>query len=173
MRVAVGDAFYRKQAALLIHIMNDCLGAVFKEHAFILACFTVHFTNGVYCVDWRNAVLCTDHEVVKTMTTSSMDNTSTIFICDMVAKDNRAFLVEYDMVVCDTFKFLTLECTKNTLVFKTKLGKKLIRKLCKADEVALFCCYFNIVKCFIQADCFISRNGPWCSCPDDKVVIFI
>ena len=52
MRIAVSDVFYCKQTSLFIHIMNDCLGAVFKEHTAVLACFFIHVTLIINCIDW-------------------------------------------------------------------------------------------------------------------------
>ena len=170
VRITMGNRLNGKEAALLIHIMDNGLGTVFKEHALILAGILIHIADRVDGIDRIETVLAADIEVIETMAAGRMNDAGTILIFDVAAKQGRALFIKDDMMIGDALQFTALEGAQNTLICQMELGQQRIDKLCEHDEFALFGLHFGIFQIRIETDCFIGRNGPWRRCPDDIIV---
>ena len=91
----------------------------------------------------------------------------------MVTDEDRAFLRQNNVVICDEFQFFSLECTQDALVFQLELCEQFVGHRFEEDQFALFGLYFGIGQIRIEGNGFISRDRPRCRCPDHEVVIAV
>ena len=137
------------------------------------------FTFFVNRVNYRQVVSHTSLIVVFTECRCSMNDTCTVFDCNVVcASYEERFLFRSDerhqLFVIHVFQICTFHFFQDLIVFCSQ--NFVSQNFCQVEDVSFFiaCCHFNfyVVNIRTNCQCNVGSQCPWSCCPCQEVFVF-